>query len=105
MGLLTPHPPLKDGKQKLYFISNYIHIVNKRLNRRFKVPLVTPHDISLALIKVLSSPKYAYHHISFRNRLKYPDGYGKWNSCYQSSKIESTGISNLYKKEGGKEVD
>jgi hypothetical protein len=28
-GLLVPHPTLKDGKQNVYFLSNYIHVVDE----------------------------------------------------------------------------
>lgn len=73
MGLLVPHPTLKDGKQKMYFLSNYIHVVNERLERRLKETPVSPLDITIALIKVLSFRKCAYHHISLRTNLKYPD--------------------------------
>ena len=73
MGLLVPHPTLKDGKQKMYFLSNYIHVVNERLERRLKETPVSPLDIALALIKVLSFRKCAYHHISLRTNLKYPE--------------------------------
>ena len=66
MGLLVPHPTLKDGKQKMYFLSNYIHVVNERLERRLKETPVSPNDITFALIKVLSSRKCTYHHISLR---------------------------------------
>src|SRR4051794_25809490 len=71
MGLLVPHSTLKEGKQKLYFLSNHIHVVNERLNSRAKDSPVSPDDITLVLIKVLSSRKYAYHHISLRTD-KYP---------------------------------
>ena len=71
MGLLEPHSTLKDGKQKLYFLSNYIHVVNERLKQRSKKEIaVPPEDISFALIKVLSSRKCSYHHISLRTETK-----------------------------------
>src|SRR6476646_2477980 len=73
MGLLVPHPTLKEGKQNVYFLSNYIHVVDERLKRRLKEEApVSPDDITLVLIKVLSSRKCAYHHISLRTELKYP---------------------------------
>jgi len=59
MGLLVPHPRLKEGKQKLYFLSNYIHVVNERLKRRSKDVPISPGDITFALLKMLSSHKCA----------------------------------------------
>ena len=73
IGLLAPHPILKDGKQKMYFLSNYIHVVNERLKRRLKESPVSSDDITFVLINVLSSRKSAYHHISLRTKLKYPN--------------------------------
>ena len=64
MGLLVPHATLKEGKQKMYFLSNYIHVVDEKLKSRSKNSSVSPDDITLVLIKVLSSRKCAYHHIS-----------------------------------------
>ena len=72
MGLLVPHPILKEGRQNVYFLSNYIHVVDERLKRRLKETPVSPDDITFAFIKVLSSRKCAYHHISLRTDLKYP---------------------------------
>jgi hypothetical protein len=69
MGLLVPHTTLKEGKQKLYFLSNYMHIVNERLKRKSIEAPASPEDISLAFIKVLSSRKCAYHHISMKTSL------------------------------------
>ena len=66
------HPTIKEGKQKMYFLSNYIHVVDERLKRRLKWTPVSPDDITFALIKVLYSRKCAYHHISLRTKLKYP---------------------------------
>ena len=70
MGLLVPHSTLKDGKQNVYFLSNYIHIVNERLKQKPKDTTVSPDDITLAWIKVLSSRKCAYHHILLRTEPK-----------------------------------
>jgi hypothetical protein len=42
MVLLVPHPKLKDGKQNVYFLSNYVHVVNERLKRRSKEALHHP---------------------------------------------------------------
>lgn len=82
MGLLVSHPSLKEGKQKMYFLSNYIHVFNEKMKKRRSATneyesLVSPDDVTLALIKVLSSRKCAYHHISLRTNLKYPqEDYG-----------------------------
>jgi predicted adenine nucleotide alpha hydrolase (AANH) superfamily ATPase len=71
-GLLVAHPTLKEGKQKMYFLSNYIHVVDERLKRKYEEAPISPHDITFAFIKMLSSRKCAYHHISLRTDLKYP---------------------------------
>ena len=80
MGLLVPHPTLKEGKQNVYFLSNYIHVVDERLKRKYDEAPVSPNDITFAFIKVLSSRKCAYHHISLRTDLKYPqEDYNRLN--------------------------
>jgi hypothetical protein len=96
MGLLVPHSTLKEGKQKLYFLSNHIHVVNERLNSRAKDSPVSPDDITLALIKVLSSRKCAYHHTLLRTELKYPEeDYDRLNEeiWIEKSSINKTKIS------------
>ncbi len=73
MGLPVPHEKLKYGKQKMYFLTNYIDVINERIKRRFKEFPVSPDDITFALINVLSSHKSGYHHISLRTEMKYPN--------------------------------
>jgi hypothetical protein len=89
MGLLVPHATLKEGKQKMYFLSNYIHVVDERLKRRLKEKTpVSPDDITFAFIKVLSSRKCAYHHISLRTDLKYPEE--DYNRLNEKTEIEKS---------------
>jgi hypothetical protein len=87
--LLVPHASLKDGKQKQYFLSNYIHIINEKMKRRYGENPVSPDDISLALIKVLSERRCAYHHISLKTELKYREEDYKYLNSNNWS-IEST---------------
>jgi hypothetical protein len=55
MGLLVSHPTLKEGKRNVYFLSNYVHVVDERLKRNLKKEApISPDGISLALIKVSS---------------------------------------------------
>ena len=94
MGLLVPHPTLKEGKQNVYFLSNYIHVVDERLDSRTKEEApVSPDDISLVLIKVLSSRKCAYHHILLRTNLKYPDE--DYNRLNEKTWIEKSSINKI----------
>jgi hypothetical protein len=73
MCLLVPHPSMKEGKQTLYFLPNYLHVFNEKMKKRSKeVPPVSPDDITLILIKVLSERQSAYHHISLKTSLNYP---------------------------------
>ncbi len=72
MGLLMPHQTLKEGKQKQYFISNYIHVINEKIRERTREQ-VSPDDITLTLVKVLSERRSAYHRISLLTKLKYPE--------------------------------
>jgi hypothetical protein len=67
--LLVRQSTLKDGKQNLYFLLNYFHVVNERLERRFLESPVSLDDVTLALLKVLFSRKCTYYHISLQTGL------------------------------------
>ncbi|MER5174862.1 MAG: hypothetical protein ABJB76_03825 [Candidatus Nitrosocosmicus sp.] len=70
MGLLKPHETLKEHRLKQYFLSNYIHVINEKIKDRSK-DSISPDDISVILVKVLSERRCTYHHISLRTILKY----------------------------------
>ncbi len=75
-GLLVPHPTIKSGKQKQYFLSNYIHLVNESANNNNKKNVeVLPTDVSLLLARELSNMKYVYHNIHLETALNFKEDY------------------------------
>ncbi len=80
-GLIVPHPTIKLGKQKQYFLSNYIYKVNEATNNNKKNTDILPTDISLLLVRELSDLKYVYHNIRLETSLNFKEDYNllKWN--------------------------
>jgi hypothetical protein len=81
LGLLVPHQSIRTGKQKQYFLSNYMHIADERNNERDDDAEILPNDVSLLLARELSDMEYIYHNIHLETALNYSEDYDllKWD--------------------------
>jgi hypothetical protein len=81
LGLLVPHQSIRIGKQKQYFLSNYMHIADERNNERDNDAEILPNDVSLLLARELSDMEYVYHNIHLETALSYKEDYDllKWH--------------------------
>ena len=87
-GLLVPHQTIKSGKQKQYFLSNYIHLVNESANNNKDNAEVLPTDVTLLLAHELSNMKYVYHNIHLETALNFKKDYDllRWSIPSPSNK-------------------
>ncbi len=79
LGLLMPLDNRR-GKQMQYAMANCIHVIMSKENERKKNDEeILPIDVSLILVRELSSMKYAYHNIRLETALTYREDYKLFN--------------------------
>jgi hypothetical protein len=98
--LLVPHKTLRKGKQKQYFLPNYIHTIDAKANHK-KKEIIPDEDLVIRLLQVLSSRKYTYHDIHMETSLNYRDDYSSINwpvlSGYNKQKVKTFNLESLRK--------
>ncbi len=99
-GLLLPGE-IRDGKQKQYYLSNYKHIIDKKLKKNKYKEIDVDKDITLQLLRLLSNKNYTYHNIHLATALNYKEDYDllKWRipSSHNKQKVMTFKL-NLYRK-------